>query len=126
MLSSYMKIVTDVFVPCKYYVTFYGRMKQEEYVLYFAYGSNLWREQMTSRCPEHREVGTGCLKGWRWIKYKLQHSHNLVLCRYNYLVFCKAIVSGEREVELQHTTQADFMQFVKAFDNLHKNGRVTT
>jgi gamma-glutamylcyclotransferase len=36
-------------------------------VLYFAYGSNLWRQQMTSRCPEHRERGTGSLKGWRWI-----------------------------------------------------------
>lgn len=36
-------------------------------MLYFAYGSNLWRQQMTRRCPEHREVGAGCLKGWRWI-----------------------------------------------------------
>jgi gamma-glutamylcyclotransferase (GGCT)/AIG2-like uncharacterized protein YtfP len=22
---------------------------------------------MTSRCPEHREIGAGCLTGWRWI-----------------------------------------------------------
>jgi gamma-glutamylcyclotransferase (GGCT)/AIG2-like uncharacterized protein YtfP len=36
-------------------------------VLYFAYGSNLWRQQMMRRCPEYREIGTGCLKGWRWI-----------------------------------------------------------
>ena len=36
-------------------------------MLYFAYGSNLWRQQMTRRCPEHHEVGTGCLTGWRWI-----------------------------------------------------------
>lgn len=36
-------------------------------MLYFAYGSNLWRQQMTSRCPEHSEIGAGCLKGWRWI-----------------------------------------------------------
>jgi gamma-glutamylcyclotransferase len=36
-------------------------------VLYFAYGSNLWRKQMLARCPDNREVGTGCLRGWRWI-----------------------------------------------------------
>ncbi len=36
-------------------------------MLYFAYGSNLWRRQMTARCPEHRDAGTGKLKGWRWI-----------------------------------------------------------
>jgi len=67
MVSSYMKIVTVMFAPCKFYVTFYGGMKEEEYVLYFAYGSNLWRQQMMRRCPDHREVGAGCLKGWRWI-----------------------------------------------------------
>jgi gamma-glutamylcyclotransferase (GGCT)/AIG2-like uncharacterized protein YtfP len=36
-------------------------------VLYFAYGSNLWRRQMAERCPEHRTIGEGHLKGWRWI-----------------------------------------------------------
>jgi gamma-glutamylcyclotransferase (GGCT)/AIG2-like uncharacterized protein YtfP len=36
-------------------------------VLYFAYGSNMWQQQMTVRCPESRTVGTGRLKGWRWI-----------------------------------------------------------
>jgi gamma-glutamylcyclotransferase len=36
-------------------------------MLYFAYGSNLWRRQMTARCPEHHEVGAGRLDGWRWI-----------------------------------------------------------
>lgn len=36
-------------------------------MLYFAYGSNLWREQMAARCPEHRLVGAGRLEGWRWI-----------------------------------------------------------
>lgn len=25
--------------------------------LYFAYGSNLWREQMRARCPEQKEIG---------------------------------------------------------------------
>ena len=40
---------------------------KEGIVLYFAYGSNLWRQQMSNRCPEHREIGAGCLTGWRWI-----------------------------------------------------------
>jgi gamma-glutamylcyclotransferase len=35
--------------------------------LYFAYGSNLWREQMRARCPEHKEIGSGILRGYRWI-----------------------------------------------------------
>ncbi|MGZ3567721.1 MAG: gamma-glutamylcyclotransferase family protein [Thermodesulfobacteriota bacterium] len=35
--------------------------------LYFAYGSNLWRKQMKDRCPEHRLIGNGILKGYRWI-----------------------------------------------------------
>lgn len=34
---------------------------------YFAYGSNLWREQMRGRCPEHRIIGRGSAKGYRWI-----------------------------------------------------------
>jgi len=35
--------------------------------LYFAYGSNLWRKQMEDRCPQHRVIGNGILKGYRWI-----------------------------------------------------------
>jgi hypothetical protein len=43
-------------------VTFSG----ENQVLYFAYGSNLWLEQMQRRCPDHRLIGLGCLEGYRW------------------------------------------------------------
>lgn len=35
--------------------------------LYFAYGSNLWRGQMRERCPGHLLVGSGLLRGYRWI-----------------------------------------------------------
>ena len=35
--------------------------------LYFAYGSNMWTEQMEARCPNQRLVGAGVLKGYRWI-----------------------------------------------------------
>ena len=35
--------------------------------LYFAYGSNLWRKQMRVRCPDHKEIGIGVLRGYRWI-----------------------------------------------------------
>ena len=34
---------------------------------YFAYGSNLSREQMRVRCPEQRVIGNGVLRGYRWI-----------------------------------------------------------
>jgi gamma-glutamylcyclotransferase (GGCT)/AIG2-like uncharacterized protein YtfP len=42
-------------------------MRLGDEVLYFAYGSNLWQQQMTERCPEHKKIGTGILGGWRWI-----------------------------------------------------------
>ncbi len=34
---------------------------------YFAFGSNLWRQQMQQRCPGHRLLGHGVLAGYRWI-----------------------------------------------------------
>jgi cation transport regulator ChaC len=36
-------------------------------ILYFAYGSNIWKKQMHDRCPNHRYVGYAILKGYRWI-----------------------------------------------------------
>ena len=36
-------------------------------ILHFAYGSNLWFEQMNQRCPEHKKVGKGVLKNYKWI-----------------------------------------------------------
>jgi gamma-glutamylcyclotransferase len=41
--------------------------KDELLMLYFAYGSNLWRQQMRDRCPACEEVGYGVLRGYRWI-----------------------------------------------------------
>jgi len=35
--------------------------------LYFAYGSNMSREQMKKRCPDYRFFGNGILKGFHWI-----------------------------------------------------------
>lgn len=34
---------------------------------YFAYGSNLLLKQMKDRCPDHRIIGKGILKGYCWI-----------------------------------------------------------
>ena len=34
---------------------------------YFAYGSNLWVDQMQSRCPGHIKIGRGTVCGYRWI-----------------------------------------------------------
>ena len=35
--------------------------------LHFAYGSNLWFKQMETRCPEHKKIGRGILRNYRWI-----------------------------------------------------------
>lgn len=34
--------------------------------LYFAYGSNLWKDQMASRCPDSPFIGVGRLRGYHW------------------------------------------------------------
>lgn len=40
-------------------------MNEQNYrYYYFAYGSNMNRERMRTRCPEAREVGPGVLEGW--------------------------------------------------------------
>jgi gamma-glutamylcyclotransferase (GGCT)/AIG2-like uncharacterized protein YtfP len=41
--------------------------KNEIKRLYFAYGSNLCLKQMQARCPNHRVIANGVLKGYRWI-----------------------------------------------------------
>ena len=33
-------------------------------MLYFAYGSNMWRAQMQQRCPDHEVIGTAVLPGF--------------------------------------------------------------
>lgn len=35
--------------------------------LYFGYGSNMWRHQMSLRCPSSKYIGLGVLNGWHWI-----------------------------------------------------------
>jgi len=32
--------------------------------MYFAYGSNLWLDQMKHRCPESEFIGIGFLDDW--------------------------------------------------------------
>ena len=34
---------------------------------HFAYGSNLWFEQMDYRCPQNAKVGIGLLEDFKWI-----------------------------------------------------------
>lgn len=42
--------------------------KQEKSpTIYFGYGSNLWREQMSLRCPLSQYLGVGRLQGYRWM-----------------------------------------------------------
>ncbi|KIM39271.1 hypothetical protein M413DRAFT_447212 [Hebeloma cylindrosporum] len=35
--------------------------------VYFAYGSNLWLDQMGRRCPESKFIGIASLNDWKWI-----------------------------------------------------------
>lgn len=35
--------------------------------LYFAYGSNMWNEQINKRCPDSTKLGIARLAGYRWI-----------------------------------------------------------
>ncbi|KAJ6623471.1 Butirosin biosynthesis, BtrG-like protein [Mycena sp. CBHHK59/15] len=39
----------------------------ESKTLSFGYGSNLWRHQMDTRCPENSFIGIARLPDWRWI-----------------------------------------------------------
>ena len=34
---------------------------------YFAYGSNMWNDQMSKRCPQSKKLGNARLLGYRWI-----------------------------------------------------------
>ena len=34
---------------------------------YFAYGSNMSLKQMKRRCPQHKIIGQGILRGYRWL-----------------------------------------------------------
>ncbi|EME44249.1 hypothetical protein DOTSEDRAFT_71926 [Dothistroma septosporum NZE10] len=38
--------------------------------IYFAYGSNLWRDQMRMRCPTSTHLGIARLEGYEWIIYE--------------------------------------------------------
>ena len=42
-------------------------MSSEEATLYFAYGSNLWLDQMARRCPGNTFIGIGVLRDWKWM-----------------------------------------------------------
>jgi gamma-glutamylcyclotransferase len=39
---------------------------RDGHTLYFAYGSNLWRNQMQTRCPNAQYLGIARLRHWRW------------------------------------------------------------
>jgi len=42
-------------------------MADSTQTLYFAYGSNLWLDQMRRRCPGSTYIGTALLSKWKWI-----------------------------------------------------------
>jgi len=40
---------------------------EKKNTLYFAYGSNLWIDQMARRCPGNTLLGLGIMRDWKWI-----------------------------------------------------------
>lgn len=44
-----------------------GTMTSKNTTIYFGYGSNLWRHQMTQRCPSSEYLGIARLNDYRWI-----------------------------------------------------------
>lgn len=40
---------------------------QEDRILYFAYGSNMDKNQMKDRCPEHRFISVAILEGYKLV-----------------------------------------------------------
>lgn len=43
--------------------------KADNRKLYFGFGSNLWRHQMATRCPNSAYLGVARLSGFKWIIY---------------------------------------------------------
>jgi len=48
-------------------------MESTSPTLYFAYGSNLWLDQMHRRCPGNNYISIGILRDWKWF-----------ICEYGY------------------------------------------
>ncbi|KAF5373791.1 hypothetical protein D9758_000686 [Tetrapyrgos nigripes] len=41
--------------------------RSSDLTLNFSYGSNIWKEQMATRCPRSCFKGVALLRGWRWL-----------------------------------------------------------
>ena len=52
---------------------------------HFAYGSNLWFEQMDRRCPDNEPIDKGKLKDYRWIISSRRYA-NIVESKGDYVI----------------------------------------
>lgn len=75
--------------------------------LYFAYGSNLSLKQMKERCPKHRVIGIGALKGYRWIISERGYA-NIVKSDQDevYGVIYEISASDERTLDIKEGVQS--------------------
>ena len=67
---------------------------------HFGYGSNLWIEQMDTRCPDNEPIGKGKLKGYRWIITEERGYANIVEAKDDYVLGFVYEISATDEKEL--------------------------
>jgi len=89
--------------------------------LCFAYGSNLWRDQMKNRCPGHRVVGQGVLKGYRWYITERGYA-NLIPSENDEVYGIVYALTPEDEAVMDKYEGVDVGHFIKRYVNVLVNG----
>ena len=89
--------------------------------LCFAYGSNLWGEQMKNRCPGHRVVGQGVLKGYRWYITERGYA-NLIPSENDEVYGIVYALTPEDEAVMDKYEGVDVGHFIKEYVNVLVNG----
>ena len=69
------------------------------YQYYFAYGSNLNRSQMFQRCPDHKYIGNGHIKGYLWFINSRGYA-NIKISENDYILGAIYKISESDEYEL--------------------------
>jgi gamma-glutamylcyclotransferase (GGCT)/AIG2-like uncharacterized protein YtfP len=62
--AEYFEMYWHRFIPSESIVEGGGSIGSSKLTLNFAYGSNMWKEQMNNRCPRSLFKGVALLRGW--------------------------------------------------------------
>lgn len=89
--------------------------------LCFAYGSNLWRDQMKNRCPGHQVVGQGVLKKYRWYITERGYA-NLIPSENDEVYGIVYALTPEDEAVMDKYEGVDAGHFIKEYVNVLVNG----